>query len=280
MQTTNKRDELRQSIFNEFNKEDLHIHLRDIIDDKHSRVTNVISPEIITSNIPYNPEDKHYSLMPVPGSIIVYAVKKCNTLFDDLKRAYTLGDSKALQKISKVIDNDVVKRKVISAENYVTELKKGSSYFDLAYDHKNLVANAGMVNGIEFGSFLLPWNGGKLNDESFKVIEYNKNFVSADYDILLVKCKPNLSKIEEEALRAVPANNLSLNIGSVAASPAACLALIAVFVLATHAGACNNFHDKIRELIYPVDQIKKIGEIASAADMLSQRRRVFESYGM
>ena len=280
MKTKSYRDELRTSIYNEFNKEDFHVHLRDIIADKHKRVTHSCSPEIITSNVSPKKSGDYYSLMPVEGSIIVYCAKKGSPLLGRLKKAYAQGDEQALQEISKKVDAIVSKREVISVKEVVDQLKEAPAYFDLAYEHKTLVSHVGLVNGIEFGSMILPWNGGELKDQDFKLVTYLKDFESSDFEVLLVKCRPVLSKIEQEALLQVPETQLNLNIGTAAASPAACLVIVVIFAAATAIAGCASFRNRLSELVLPADRIKKLGSIGSAAEMLSQRRMVFEAHGM
>jgi len=271
-------DKLRKSIYEQFHKEDYHVHVRRINADRHRRLIHTCSPKIVTSEVP---EDKeHYSLKPVKGSVMMFCAKKGSPLLTTLEKAYATGDKKALQRLSAEVNEDVSKRKVVSVETAVDKLIEAPAYFDLNYGTKTLATNVTLVNGLEYGSMLFPWNGGRLKNDDFILTEYALPYQRTEVDFLLVKTRPDLSRIEEEALEAVPESQLGINIGSTAASPAACLVLVLVIVVVTNLGNCNVFHDKLSEVSLPAATIKKLGKVTSAAELLSQRRLVFESFGM
>lgn len=271
-------DSLRKSIYDQFSKADYHVHVRRINADKHKRLPKTASVRIITSDVP--DEREHYSLKPVKGSVMLLAAKKGDDMLGKLEQAYATGDVKTLKRLSAEVDKEVARRKVVSVETVVDKLIDSPAYYDLNYGTKNLLANVALVGDLPYGSMLMAWNGGKLKDEDFKLIEHAKPYERGDVEFLLVKTKPELSRIEIEALEAVPETQLGINIGASAASPGACLVLIIVFVLATHAGNCNTFHDKLAEVSLPATTIRKLGKITSAAELLNQRRTVFESFGM
>jgi hypothetical protein len=273
-------DNLRKEIFAQFQREDLHLHLRRINANKNARLTRSYPARVVRNNVRDDGGGEHYSLRPVKGSVMMFSAKRGHPLLRALEQAYVNGDRAALQSLSRTVDADVSRRRVVSVNSVVDMLIEAPSYFDLNYGAKPLATNVGLVNGLEFGSMLFPWNGGKLQAEDFTIIEYTRPNARADFETLLVLTEPDLTQIEKEALEAVPEEMLGINIGSTAASPAACLVIIVIFILVTHAGACGDFHDRLSEVSLPADVIKQLGNLNSSVELLNRRRQMFESYGM
>lgn len=273
-------DALRREIYSQFQREDFHVHLRRINANKNARLTRAYPPRVVRNNVRDDGGGEHYSLRPVKGSVMMFSAKRGHGILRQLEQAYTSGDRAALQSLSRIVDEDVSRRRVVPVSTAVDLLIEAPSYFDLLYDNKQLANNVGLVNGLEYGSMLFPWNGGRLNPEDFTIVEYTKPFAGPDFETLLVLTEPDLTQIEREALEAVPEDRLGLNIGSTAASPAACLVIILVFVAVTHMGGCVQFHDRLAEVSLPADVIKQLGNVNSAVELLNRRRQMFESYGM
>ena len=278
MKNFSNLDSLRKNIFDQFQKEDYHIHIRRLNAARHKLMPNKSIPKIIESSVPDTKE--YYSLKPVKGSIIMFMAKKGNSILNKLERAYDTGDLKTLQKLSTIVDKEVASRKVITVEKAVDQLIESPAIYDLNYGEKALAANVALINGLDYGSMAFAWNGGELDEKAFNIVELTQPHSSGDVEFLLVKTKPVLSKIEIETLKAVPKTQLGINIGTAAASPAACLVLVAIIVLVTNAGQCGNFHDALSKVSLPASTLERLGKTTSAAELLSLRREVFESYGM
>jgi hypothetical protein len=273
-------DELRKEIYSQFHREDFHVHLRRINANKNARLIRTYPARVVRNNVRDDGDTEHYSLRPVKGSVMMFSAKRGSELLRQVEQAYVSGDRAALQSLSRVVDADVNRRRVVPASTAVDLLIEAPSYFDLVYGKKLLANNIGLVNGIEFGSMLFPWNGGRLNAADFSIVEYTKPNARPDFETVLVLTEPDLTQIEREALEAVPEDMLGLNIGSTAVSPGWCLVIILVFVAATHLAACGEFHDKLAEVSLPPDVIKQLGGLNSSVELLNRRRQMFESYGM
>jgi hypothetical protein len=273
-------DERRRQIFAQFHRDDLHIHVRRINADKNARLTRSYPARVVRNNVRDDGTGEHYSMRPVKGSVLMFTAKRGHWLLPALERAYVSGDRAALQNLSRVIDEDVNRRNIVPVDAVVDMLIGAPAYFDLVYGEKLLTASVGLVNGLQFGSMLFPWNGGRLNTGDFTIVEYTKPSSAPDFETLLVLTEPDLTPVARAAVDAVPTDMLAINIGSTAVSPYICLVIVVAFAAATAIVGCASFQARLPGATLPDDVIKQLGNVNSAVELLNRRRQLFESFGI
>jgi hypothetical protein len=97
---------------------------------------------------------------------------------------------------------------------------------------------------------------------------------------LLVKVPPTLSEIELEAIRAVPADQIGINIGEASCCPAVTALVLVAVALATHAGIWQEIGDQMNKVRLSDSQIARLGPMASAQELVAVRREIFEAHGV
>lgn len=271
--------QLQQQIQRELNKEGFHDHLKRIRADEHKRLTRTGSPIVVTAESPKK-KAKDYLLKPLKGSIVLFWVHKGSSLIATLEKAYATGDEKTLIQLSAQFTEQLEKRKIQPVRTAVEKLLAAPVYFDFLYGDKILASKMALVDGIEYGAMAFPYNGGKLNERDFKIIEFFKPFARAEYDTLVVITPPDLSAIEKVAVEAVPENQLGLNLGDSAICPGATVIVLIAIALVTCAnGGCTAIRDKLAEVSLSATQIRRLGNLASARELLAMRREIFEEFG-
>ena len=273
-------DERRREIYSQFHREDFHVHVRRINADKHTRRTHSYPARVVRNNVRDDGGGEHYSMRPVKGSVMMLVGRRGHWLLPALEQAYVSGDRVALQSLSRVVDEDVIQRNIVPVNTAVDMFIAAPVYFDLTYGKKTLAANVALVNGLQFGSMLFPWNGGRLNLGDFTIIEYGRPSANPDFETVLVLTEPDLTPIAREAVNAVPDDMLGLNVGSTAASPFWCLAIVVGIAAATAIVGCKKFQATLPQASLPDDVIKQLGNVTSAVELLNRRRQLFEAFGM
>jgi hypothetical protein len=200
-------------------------------------------------------------------------------LIPALERAYATGDEVALRKLSKDFAKEFKRRPVVPVKEGVEKLLSSPMYFDLLYGSKQLISRLALPEGIDYGAVGFAFNGGALNDSDFKILEYRRPYERLRYDTLLVKVYPKLTAIEREALELVGPD--LANIGHATICPMACVALAAVVIaLITCAGGCEAMEQQLEQISLTEDQLRQLGHRASASELLTVRRQVFEQHGI
>src|SRR5262245_36015164 len=107
-------DELRSHIYRQFESPDLHVHIRRITQDKHTREVQKMRPRVVDSNPRLLETSQYYSLRPVAGSVMMYCARKGSAFLQTLAQSYERGDQDQLRKLSDQVDKDVAQREVIT----------------------------------------------------------------------------------------------------------------------------------------------------------------------
>ena len=56
--------------------------------------------------------------------------------------------------------------------------------------------------------------------------------------------------------------------------------LVLIIAVATAIAGCASFRDKLATVSLPASRAKRLGSVASARELVSMRRQVFEQFGM
>jgi hypothetical protein len=112
------------------------------------------------------------------------------------------------------------------------------------------------------------------------LLEYRKPFERGRYETLIVKVPPQLSAVEREAVAIVSEEESDLNIGHATMCPLACVGIAAIVIaLVTCAGGCVALREQLEKVSLTEDQLRQLGPLASAKELLAVRREIFEQHG-
>ncbi|MBB3222289.1 hypothetical protein [Pseudoduganella umbonata] len=268
-------------IRSEYDKPELARQLAAMRADEQRRVLRKTQPgAIVTASRDLTLSKKSYWLKPIQGSVMLFWGRQCSDLIPALERAYATGDEAALERISAGFADQFERRPVVPLKEGFEKLFATTMYFDLVYGAKQLISRLALPDGIEYGAVGFAYNGGSLRNESFALLEYSKPFERQGYETLIVKVPPELSEIEREALALVPPESWESNIGHATMCPVACVGIAAIVIaLVTCAGGCAELERQLGKISLTADQLRQLGPLSSASELLAVRREVFEQYG-
>ncbi|WP_055714049.1 hypothetical protein [Streptomyces torulosus] len=271
----------REQILREFAKEGLSEHVQRLRADEHRRLVQTRVPVVVTPH-PALQDSTDYVLKPIKGTALLFWARPGTPLIGMLEKAYATGDERVLRQLSEEFQEQLDTRPVQPIDVAFEKLLSAPVYFDVMYGSKTLVASLALVDGIDYGVVTFAYNGGKLHDADFKIVERYRDFDRASYDTLIVKTAPDLSAVEQQAIDAVPEHQLELNVAHTAMCPIACAGIAAIVIaLITCAGGCSQqLGERLDEVELTEEQIKQLGSLASARDLLSMRREILEEFGV
>jgi hypothetical protein len=233
---------------------------------KHSRLPSKSTPKVLTykgkKDIPLLRE----------GSITGFYAKKGSKTLKEIEHAFAKNDAKLIDAVTKKIWKDLNNREPFKLRASLRIIESESVMGELRYGSKQLADNLVIPKGIDFGAVVFPYNGGELLDKEFEFVEFNKyEHLNDHLELILIKREPVLSKDELDALAAVPENMLEMNVSSLVC-PGFCVAIVLVITVITALGqACM----KGNRIVIHTDDIKRLGPMASASELLNLRRQSF-----
>lgn len=249
--------------------------------DQDRRLIRQTRPTAVVESPPLDPGGREYILKPIKGTVILIWARPGSGLIPKLAAAYADGDEAALESLSAGFADQLDNQTIRSVEEGLERLFECTSYFDVVYGSTELIGCLGLPRGIDFGAVGFPYNGGSLDDTSFKVVEHYLGEPES-YETLIVKVPPRLTELELQAVQAVPAELSEINIGHATVCPLACGGIIAIGIaLYTCAGVHHEqLLDGFDAVVLPADQLERLGPLASARQLLAVRRNILQTYGM
>ncbi|MEM9555981.1 MAG: hypothetical protein AAGC60_17120 [Acidobacteriota bacterium] len=247
--------------------------VRRLTDDQHSRLPHAIKPEVITLDLEGDSAD---GVRPLPGMISLFFAVKGSPLLRQLRAAYGSANVAAIQEAGQEISRVLEQAQSVSVPEAVDQMIASPSYFDFRYRGKTLAPNLGLINGLEFATVLFPYNGGRLDESDFRIIDYRRDpHLETELEYLVVMRPPALSDLERDVLGQVPDDLLELNVGSAVLCPALCV--VVVVVVLTTAGWCClpvQGSSEYTEITLSRETAQQLGPLASARQLVQARREV------
>lgn len=199
-----------------------------------------------------------------------------------LEQAYAKADLNALKSLSRKAAKQIDNHPVSSLKEGFESVISSPMHFEVQYGSKSLASNLVLPRGNEYGAIAFAYNGGNINMDDFKFIQYHKHdSEQVDYRTLLIVVPPELSDIERRALDAIPIDQDFVNIGDATICPGATIALVAIVVaLVTQAGRWEEMASRLDKVRLSEDQLNRLGPLASARELVAVRREIFEQYGL
>ncbi|WP_406346702.1 hypothetical protein [Streptomyces sp. NBC_00648] len=270
----------REQILREFAKEGLAQQVQRLRADEHRRIVQTRAPVVVTPH-PALQDSTDYLLKPIKGTVLLFWARPGTTLIGVLEKAYSTGDEMVLRQLSADFQEQLDTRPVQPIDVAFEKLLSAPVYFDVMYGSRTVASSLALVDEIDYGAVVFAYNGGELRDADFQIIERYRDFERASYDTLIVKTAPDLSAVEQQAVDAVPEHLLEMNVAHTIMCPLACVAIAAVVIaLVTCAGGCKMLRERLDEVELTEEQIKRLGSLASARDLLSMRREILDEFGV
>lgn len=242
--------------------------------DQEKRSDNEITPRVVT--IGAHDEVKG---TPPAGTVMLAFERKGTGFLAELESALTKQSVEELEQIHAKWEGEVKSRPSMSMTKAINTLIELPIYFEFGYAGKPLAIGVGLPDKVNFGTLIFPTNGGKLNSAEFQVRQYVKDSSSipleAEYDYLVVERETQLSDLERKVVAAVPSDQTRINIssgGPVAIWPAVVLQVAVMTVLGT---LCLRIEEDLASVKLNQNQVDRLGEQASARELLAMRRDIF-----
>lgn len=241
--------------------------------DRERRCPRSVRPKVVTTSADADLE----GLIP-PGSVLIMFAPCGSDALSRIEAAFAAGDGESLRTTQSQLPELLAKRSVKSMREAVDEITALPAYFDFRYSGRELASGVGLVADLDLGSLLFITNGGSLSPDEFNVVEYHEATRSPEpvYDYLVVHREGRLSDLEQKVLAAVPPDELEFNIargGPLGVMPAALVWVLLVTLTGT---ACLMLEQELSRLELTPEQVEKLGERASARELLAMRRGVQE----
>lgn len=264
-----------------FDKPGLGRHIAAIRADAGRRVSTSRTPDRIVTAAKFKPKKRaDNALMPIEGSIMMFWVRPGSDLIPRLEHAYANGEQATLHEVNEIIARQLADKPIPTLDAASDAVLASPMHFDVRYGSKVLSRTLTLPEGAEVCVLVFPYNGGELNEKDFALDQYHRAGETVEYPTLLVKVPPKLSEVELEAIRAVPADQFGINIGEASCCPAVTALVLIAVALATHAGIWQEIGDQMNKVHLTESQIKRLGPMASAQELVALRREILEAHGV
>ena len=264
-----------------FDEPGLGRHIAAIRADAGRRVATSRAPDTIVTAAKFKRRrGSENALMPIEGSIMMFWARPGSDIVLRLEKAYTEGEQATLHEVNEIIAQQLANEPIPTLDAASDAVLASPMHFDVRYGSKVLSRTLTLPEGAEVCLVVFPYNGGDLNEQDFALDQYHRPGETVEYPTLLVKVPPKLSEVELEAIRAVPADQVGVNIGEASCCPAVTALVLIAVALATHAGIWQEMGDQMNKVRLTKSQIARLGPMASAQELVALRREIFEAQGV
>ena len=264
-----------------FDEPGLGRHIIAIKADAGRRVASSRAPDkVVTAAKFKRKKGTDNALMPIEGSVMMFWSRPGSDILRQLEEAYANGEHSALLKVNEIISRQLADEPIPTLDAASDAVLASPMHFDLRYGSKILSRTLTLPEGAEVGVMVFPYNGGELNDADFVLDQYHRAGETVEYPTLLVQVPPNLSAVELEAIRAVPADQFGINIGEASCCPAVTALVLVTIALATHAGIWQEIGDQMNKVHLTDAQTARLGPMASAQELVAVRQQIFAAHGV
>lgn len=247
--------------------------------EKTKRNESLIVPEIFESN------GEVENSISFPGTITIFIWNSKNQKLSTLNKVVKSNDRIKFNQIAEELTKDInTKEEFSSTINKIIDSKKvGDLYYKNKCIAPNLILPEDNNGNLSIGLFTIPFNGGKLDNNSFKLKTYDTNSsTNEEWEINLIKHNPKLTNIEIKALEDTE-NSDTLGIGFIQPEASLRMALaVTAFVVARSLG--NNIRKGNRRLIenslneirLTEERLNNLGNDASVEELITMRSQILK----
>lgn len=244
------------------------------IESRPSRVSRI-------DVLDYRPGHQNYSgLLAKPGTVTLFVARHGAEIIDRIREAVASdgGDDRHSghagldRQIAAELTAQFRARTMVSIEEAVSTLLVQPAFASVRYGERTMAQSLFAPDGVEACVIAMPYNGGYVADDSFKLVEHYLPGSDERLTAVAVRHAPPLTPAERAALRAVPPDQREWSIGQ----PMACYAITAITVTLVLAGATYACPGIVEPEELPDETIKELGPAATARKLLALRRQVLE----
>jgi hypothetical protein len=214
--------------------------------------------------------DEHLFLAK-PGTVTLFVARRNADVLSEIRKVVTTSsDSDRL--LTARFMSQFERRTFVTLEAAATTLAAQSVFASVRYHGRTLAQSLFVPHDLDVCVVPMPYNGGHLSLDEFQLVEHHIPGNADRLEAIAVRHAPPLTRAEQAALKAVPADQDEWNVSS----PMMCYALTGVTIVATVIAATSFcYHIETEEPI-PEDEIRSIGPAATARKLLATRRRILE----
>jgi hypothetical protein len=227
----------------------------------------------------------------LPGTMTLVVGRKGSGALEEFRAALGEGGDRLVQIQKKMaVKYEALAKQSQTADSAVKKLLAEPVIADIRYGGVVLNSGIHLPRGMDLAVGVLPYNGGRLAREGFTLVEHFKEGSDAALEAVVVEAAPDLSAAEKAALKLVPPDQLSRNVGTALSCRTTWIAVTVVgatLVGIVAIGALNAATViaiaaiTAAHLAKPVhitdEQIAKLGPAASAREILAMRRKAVQT---
>jgi hypothetical protein len=237
-------------------------------DDRKTRTRRQSTPEVLEIAA-----EEVTRLIP-EGAALVLAASRDTSLLDQVVAAVRSRDKTridaAAERLGRALKRfePVVKNNSEALDRLLTFPVHG----ELSYGDKPLLGTVAVAEGGDISGVYLPYTGGKLAPEKFRLLEFVRKGASDSLRVVIILRPPRLTPVEISAIKAVGPERTEALIGTSALGYATVVYLVVVaFVVLTAMGeVCGT------EVVGGLSEAERasLGPSPSVDDLLAARRRM------
>jgi hypothetical protein len=243
--------------------------LRRVGDEAERRV----SRSVAVPQYDYTPSARESNLNLVhPGTITLFLGRPGSELLQEIRACIRSGvadgtDARLAQRLADIS----VDRPTLAFPVAIDLLLAQDVISELTFNGTTLVANAFVPDDLDVAVFPLPYSGGPIDPDGFRLINRSADGLGW-LDGFLAIHRPNLTAAEAAALAMVPRDAVSVNVGR----HANCYAVTAVAVVAVVALGTYACPGSFAEVHLDPDLVRRIGPEGTARELVRLRRQALE----
>ena len=213
-----------------------------------------------------------------PGTVSIYVARKGSGVLNEIRAA--LGTGAGATNLMKRLHKPAENRAPMTLSDAADFIAKLPTYGEVRYGGRVLMQNLCVPDGFEAVMTALPYNGGELERDGFAFAQYRRTDAPYDLEAIALVHAPPLSDVQKAALRAVPKDQASMNVGTASRCYALCATAVAVVVTVAATLCCGTGKSAAawemaeKSAALSDDDVKKMGPAATAKQLLAARRRI------
>jgi hypothetical protein len=206
------------------------------------------------------------------GTVTLFLAKRNAEVLSEIRRVVTTSSDMDRLLTARLM-SQFERRTFLTLEKAAATLTGESVFASVRYDGRTLAQSLFVPDDLDVCVVPMPYNGGRLAPDKFTLVEHYVPGTADRFEAIAIRHAPPLTRAEQAALDAVPADQDEWNVSS----PMMCYALTGVTIVATVIAATSFcYHIEAPAETIPEEEIRAIGPAATARKLLAARRRILE----
>jgi hypothetical protein len=218
-----------------------------------------------------NHRDGHLFLAK-PGTVTLFVAKRGAAVLSEIRQVVSSGSTEDRLLTARFMAQ-FERRTVVTLEKAAATLSAEPVFASVRYSGRSLAQSLFVPEDLDVCVVPMPYNGGQLALDEFTLVEHHLPNAEDRLEAVAIRHAPALTRAEQAALNAVPADQNEWNVGS----PMMCYALTGVAIVGVVIAATSFCYQiEAPEEAIPEEEINAIGPAATARKLLAIRRRIIE----